>query len=58
MTIVDADGGVAEYQFLADEIVTPNMGFEVQITDAAGKVLRSLQINTVPVRAALAADPP
>jgi hypothetical protein len=58
MAIVDAAGGVAEYQFLADEIIVPNMAFEVEITDSAGKIVRSLQLDTVPVRAALAADPP
>jgi hypothetical protein len=58
MAVVDAAGGVAEYQFLAGEIVVPSMTFEVEITDSAGKVVRSLQLDTVPVRAALAADPP
>ena len=53
MTIVTAASGIAEYNFAAGELFAPSMSFEVQITDATSKVIRSLNPIEVSVRAAL-----
>lgn len=53
MTVVDALGGEAEYQFDAADLVAGVMRFEVEITNAAGKVLRSLSLLRETVRDAL-----
>lgn len=44
MTQVDAANGIAEYQFLAGELESPAMKFEVEITDGLGKIFRSLDV--------------
>lgn len=54
MTITDAPGGIVEYQFLADELIAPQMKFEVEITDTVGKVLHNIELIRESVRAALA----
>ena len=54
MTIIDAVNGVVDYQFLADELIAPQMKFEVEITDSGGKVLHSIELIRESVRAALA----
>ena len=45
MTITNAAGGVAEYQFVAGELYDPGMDFRTEITDATGKILKN--INTI-----------
>ncbi len=44
MTLIDAANGIAEYQFSTDELESPAMKFEVEITDGPGKVFRSLDV--------------
>ena len=51
MTITDGPGGVAEYQFVAAELVAPAMNFEVKIADSSGKIVRSLELMKETVRA-------
>ena len=45
--------GKAEYQFGTSELEKGPMSFEVQITDAGGKVVRSLDLISETVREAL-----
>lgn len=52
MTIVTAASGICSYQFAASELEAPSMSFEVKITDASSKVIRSLDPLRVDVRAA------
>ena len=54
MTIVTAASGICEYRFAAGELFAPSMAFEVQITDASSRVIRSLSLIETSVRAALA----
>ena len=54
MTITDATNGIVEYQFLATELIAPQMKFEVEITDSGGFVLHSLELIREAVREALA----
>jgi len=54
MTIVDAVGGIVEYQFLAADLTGTQMRFEVEITDSAGKILHSLELIRENCRTALA----
>lgn len=53
MTITDAVGGIVEYLFLADELIASQMKFEVEITDAVGKVLHSIELIRENVREVL-----
>lgn len=53
MTITSAIAGIAEYQFLATELFAGAMNFEVEITDASGKIIRSLDLIVENVRRAL-----
>lgn len=53
MTITDAVNGVADYQFLADDLFGLQMKFEVEITDSGGKVLRNIELIRENCRAAL-----
>ena len=54
MSIVGAaTDGVAKYKFLADELIPPQMHFEVEITDAGGFVLHNLELIRESVREAL-----
>lgn len=41
MTITDAVNGVCEYQFLANELYSPKMDFDVEIVDASGDTYTS-----------------
>jgi hypothetical protein len=50
MTIMVAASGTAKYKFLAGELVSPSMSFEVRITDSGGFIVRSLQLVDIPVR--------
>ncbi len=54
MTITDAVNGVADYQFLANELIETQMKFEVEITDAVSDVLHSLELIRENVREVLA----
>ena len=52
MTVISpATSGIAEYLFLAGELVPGLMKMEVKITDAAGKILHTLQVMEEWVRA-------
>ena len=53
MTITDAVNGVADYQFLANELIAKQMKFEVEITDSSGNVLHSVELIRENVRAVL-----
>ena len=56
MTIVSpAISGIAEYLFLAGELVPGLMKMEVKITDASGRILHTLQVMEEWVRAKLVA---
>lgn len=48
-----ATNGKAEYQFLAGELSAGAMQAEVEITDATGKIITSLDLLTIPIRARL-----
>lgn len=50
MTITDAPNGVAAYTFVAGELFSPKMRFEVEITDGTGKILTILNTIDVLVR--------
>ena len=54
MTVTDDVGGVAEYAFLANELISKQMKFEVEITDGGGNVLHNLELIRESVREALA----
>lgn len=45
--------GVVEYQFADSELYSPKMLFEVQITDASSKIVKSNELLMVDVRASL-----
>ena len=53
MTIVDAVNGVVKYRFLANELIAPQMKFEVEITDSGGDVLHILELIRESVREVL-----
>lgn len=53
MTITDAINGIAEYQFLANELFGRQMKFEVEITDSGGEVLRNIELIRESCRRAL-----
>lgn len=53
MTITNAAGGVAEYEFLAGEISYPKMSFEVRIVDSGGKEITNLEPIELVVRTRL-----
>lgn len=53
MTITDAANGVVEYQFLANELFSPQMTFEVKITNSSSNVLHSLELLRESVRGPL-----
>ncbi len=42
--VTPATDGIAEYQFLTGELEEPAMKFEVEVTNAAGKVFHSLDL--------------
>ena len=51
MTVVGSPAdGVAEYQFVADELFAPRMLFEVLIRNAQNQLLHSLDLLAEPVR--------
>ncbi|MDQ6989208.1 MAG: BppU family phage baseplate upper protein [Mariprofundaceae bacterium] len=54
MSITDAAGGVAEYQFAAGDLVDGELHAEVEITDASGFVITQLIPFRLTVRAKLA----
>lgn len=55
MTIVDAPGGVASYQFAGDEITSiaygSTMTAEAEVTDAGGRVLTQVKVMEFKIRA-------
>lgn len=53
MTIVTALSGIAEYKFVANELIPGIVNFEVQILDGAGFVLRNLTLLREEVRTVL-----
>lgn len=48
-----ATDGIVFYRFLANELIAPQMKFEVEITDSGGEVLRILDLIRESVRKAL-----
>lgn len=50
MTITDAAGGVAEYQFAAGELEAGTTGYEIEITDAQSSVIKNLNLLLVNIR--------
>lgn len=54
MTIISPTAGTAKYQFLATDLFSPSMSFEVEITDAGGKIISNLDLIDVSVREQLA----
>lgn len=50
MTIENAANGIVSYIFAANEIFAPKMIFEVEITDASGKIVTCLDKITLTVR--------
>lgn len=50
MTVTNAAAGIAQYQFLAGEIIVPAMRFEVEITDSGGAIISSLGLIELVVR--------
>lgn len=53
MEVIDADNGVAEYQFADGEIESPMMSFEWQVTDTSGNAIHSTKLFHRLVREAL-----
>lgn len=54
MTIISpATNGIAEYQFASGELYSGTMSFEIEITDAGGKIIKSLDYIVERVRAGL-----
>jgi len=53
MTITHPVTGIAEYQFLAAELIQTQMEFEVEIVDSGGKKLRNLDLIRENCREAL-----
>ena len=50
MTIVDETAGECSYKFDVDELFSPAMAFEVEITDATGFKLTNIDLIAVTVR--------
>lgn len=50
MTVSDATAGICTYQFGEDELFSPGMSFEVEITDIGGKKLSNVDLISVTVR--------
>lgn len=50
MTIVSAAAGTCSYKFLATELYSPAMAFEVKITDGDSFILKNVSLITVTVR--------
>lgn len=50
MAVVDAPNGVAEHQFLEDELFAGFMRFEPRLYDGTGKLVTSLNLITKRVR--------
>ena len=50
MTVTNAAGGVAEYEFAASELEEHRQAHEIEITDSGGKVITSLNPVTVTIR--------
>src|SRR3972149_8877166 len=50
MTIINATGGVVEYQFGASELYAGMIYYEVEITDASSKTITSLSLLNEMVR--------
>ncbi|SEN71006.1 protein of unknown function [Nitrosospira multiformis] len=50
MTVLDAANGECTYQFGEDELFSPGMSFEVEVTDISGKKLSNVDLISVTVR--------
>lgn len=50
MTVSDAAAGICTYQFGEDELFSPGMSFEVEITDSSSKKLSNADLISVTVR--------
>jgi len=54
MTVTNAAGGVAEYQFAAGELEIGRNSYEIEITDSGGGVIKNLNLIPVLTRGKLA----
>lgn len=50
MTVTNAAGGIAEYQFAAGELEPGTMGIEIEITDSGGDIIKNLSLILARVR--------
>ena len=50
MTVTDAASGIAEYQFATGELEAGTTGFEIEITDAQGGIIKNLNLLLVNIR--------
>ena len=50
MTVTNAAGGVAEYRFAAGELEPGTTGYEIEITDALGGIIKNLNLLLVNIR--------
>jgi len=50
MTITNAVGGIAEYQFGTSELYAGAMSFEIEITDTSSKIITSLSLVDTTIR--------
>jgi hypothetical protein len=50
MTVTDPTGGVAEYQFVTGELEAGTTGFEIEITDPQGDIIKNLSLLLVRIR--------
>ena len=53
ITITNAVGGIAEYQFGTSELYAGTMYFEIEIADASSKIFRNLSLLTEKIREGL-----
>lgn len=54
MNIVSAAAGTCSYKFVASELYSPAMAFEIEITDSGGFTLSNTELITVTVRSQFA----
>ena len=50
MSVTDAAAGVAEYQFATGELEAGTTGYEIEITDAQGGIIKNLNLLLINIR--------